>query len=112
MRSNALTTAPDGNTSILRAPPVMSFTFLAKSRANSWKMSLAGQVLWKRQVMVSCALTICGAESAEAPTTVAAPAFRNSRRERFTAASFLREREVRIFDIVAISSVALIFDAG
>ncbi len=32
------------------APPAMSFTFLAKSWAYSWKMSLAGQVLWKRSV--------------------------------------------------------------
>ncbi len=30
----------------------MSLTFLAKSLAYSWKMSLAGQVLWKRKDVV------------------------------------------------------------
>ena len=45
---NACTTAPAGSTSILRSPPVMSLTFLAKSSAYSWKMSFVGQVLCHR----------------------------------------------------------------
>ena len=50
-RSKAFTTEPAGSTSILSAPPVMSLTFFAKSRANSWKMSFAGQVLCQRMVI-------------------------------------------------------------
>jgi len=50
--------------------------FLAKSLAYSWKMSLAGQVLWKRKVVV-CAIATIGADMA-APAT-AAP-FRRPRR--------------------------------
>ncbi len=56
IRSNALTTAPAGSTSILSSPPDMSLTFLAKSPANSWKMSLVGQVLCQRIVTEPCAL--------------------------------------------------------
>src|SRR5688572_20715837 len=37
-----------------RRPPDMSFTFLAKSCANSWKMSFVGQVLWNRMVIGPC----------------------------------------------------------
>jgi hypothetical protein len=44
-RPKAGTTAPAGSTSILRSPPVMSLTFLAKSSAYSWKISFEGQVL-------------------------------------------------------------------
>ena len=60
-RSNAFTTAPAGSTSILRRPPVMSFTFLAKSRAYSWKMSFVGQVDWKRRLIGTWATSIVGA---------------------------------------------------
>ena len=45
------TTAPAGSTSILRSPPVMSLTFLAKSSAYSWKMSFDGQVLCQRMLI-------------------------------------------------------------
>jgi hypothetical protein len=64
------TTAPAGSTSILRRPPAMSLTFLAKSLAYSWKMSLAGQVDWKRSVVV-CAVATMG--TAMAPVATAAP---------------------------------------
>ena len=46
------TTAPDASTSTLRRPPDMSFTRLAKSLQNSWKMSRLGQVDWNFQVAV------------------------------------------------------------
>ena len=55
----------------------MSFTFLAKSRAYSWKMSFEGQVDCQRIVIGPWALAIIGNARAEAP---AAPA-RNLRRE-------------------------------
>ncbi|MNS66764.1 hypothetical protein D3C72_999910 [compost metagenome] len=55
----------------------MSFTFLAKSLAYSWKMSLAGQVLWKRSDVVWAMLTI-GADIA--PAATAAPLRRLRRR--------------------------------
>ena len=48
----------------------MSLTFLAKSCAYSWKMSLAGQVLCQRMLIGPCALTTLGA----ATVTAAAPA--------------------------------------
>src|SRR2546425_6520571 len=71
---NAGTTAPAGSTSILRSPPVMSLTFLAKSSAYSWKMSFCGQVLCHRIVMGPCALATVGAvAAAAAPATTAAP---------------------------------------
>ena len=57
----------------------MSLTFLAKSVAYSWKMSLAGQVLWKRKVVV-CAFEIIGAAIAAEPTAPAAACFRKPRR--------------------------------
>jgi hypothetical protein len=77
---NAGTTAPAGSTSILRSPPVMSFTFLAKSFAYSWKMSFAGQVLCQRMEIGPWALAIIGKPSAAAPPAAAAPV-RNLRRE-------------------------------
>src|SRR5262245_47670600 len=55
MRSNALTTLPAGSTSMLSRPPDICVTFLPKSAANSWKMSLVGQVLWKRRLMGAAA---------------------------------------------------------
>lgn len=63
-RPKAGTTAPAGSTSIFSSPPVMSLTFSAKSSAYSWKMSLLGQVLWKRICFGVCALAIIGAASA------------------------------------------------
>ena len=46
----------------------MSLTFLAKSSANSWKISFCGQVLCQRIVVTPCALTIFGkAERRRAP---------------------------------------------
>src|SRR4028118_1150085 len=44
--------APEASTSICRRPPDMSFTRLAKSLQNSWKMSRFGQVDWNFQVVV------------------------------------------------------------
>jgi hypothetical protein len=79
-RPNAGTTAPAGSTSILRSPPVMSFTFLAKSLAYSWKMSFAGQVLCQRIEIGPCALTMAGKPRVAAPVAAAAP-LRNLRRE-------------------------------
>ena len=73
------TTDPEGSTSIFSRPPAMSLTFLAKSLAYSWKMSLAGQVLWKRSEVV-CAIAMCGATMAPAPTAPAVADFRNWRR--------------------------------
>ena len=63
---NAGTTAPAGSTSILRSPPVMSLTFLAKSSAYSWKMSFDGQVLCQRMLIGPWALTTLGAATAAA----------------------------------------------
>jgi len=57
----------------------MSFTFLAKSVAYSWKMSLAGQVLWKRRLTV-CALDTMGAAMAPAATVPVAAFFKKRRR--------------------------------
>src|SRR5262249_61837662 len=78
MRSNALTTAPAGSTSILSWPPVISLTFLAKSWAYSWKISFAPQVLCQRQVIGSCALAMVG--RATAAVDAAAAPLRNLRR--------------------------------
>src|SRR5512138_1006238 len=80
-RSNAFTTAPAGSTSILRRPPVMSFTFLAKSRAYSWKMSFVGHVLCQRIVIGACATWIVGAAATAAPAAPTAAFFRNDRRD-------------------------------
>src|SRR6185369_3218588 len=55
----------------------MSLTFLAKSSAYSWKMSLAGQVLWNRKEVV-WATEIIGADIA--PAATAAPLSRLRRR--------------------------------
>src|SRR3954467_12131150 len=83
MRPKAGTTAFEGSTSILSSPPAMSFTFLAKSSAYSWKMSFVGQVDWKRRLIGPLwPLEIIGNASAEAP---AAPAM-NLRRDVFDAA--------------------------
>jgi len=60
----------------------MSFTFLAKSCAYSWKMSLDGQVLWKRNDAV-CATATMGADIA--PAATAAPFSRLRRRGLFWA---------------------------
>src|SRR5215470_45564 len=57
----------------------MSLTFLAKSCAYSWKMSLAGQVDWKRKLVV-CARDTAGAASAPAVAAPAAAFFRKRRR--------------------------------
>src|SRR6185503_14966921 len=62
-------------------PPVMSFTFFAKSRAYSWKMSFAGQVLCQRMLIGPWALTIVGKPSVAAPAVAAAAPARNLRRE-------------------------------
>src|SRR5690349_14021669 len=78
---NAGTTAPAGRTSILRSPPVMSFTIFAKSSAYSWKMSFDGQVDWKRKEIGPCAFTIIGKPSAVAPVAAAAAPVRNLRRD-------------------------------
>src|SRR5438093_906651 len=75
------TTAPAGSTSILRSPPVMSLTFLAKSRAYSWKMSFCGHVLCQRIVMGPCALATLGKPRAAAPVAATAAPFRNLRRD-------------------------------
>jgi hypothetical protein len=81
------TTEPLGSTSIFSRPPAMSLTFLAKSFAYSWKMSLAGQVLWKRKVVVCARLTI-GAARAAAPTAAVPVFFRKRRRcGRFSGAA-------------------------
>ena len=76
---NAGTTEPAGSTSIFRRPPAMSLTFLAKSAAYSWKMSLAGQVLWNRMLTV-WAVEIIGAASAPAAPAALAAFFRKRRR--------------------------------
>src|SRR5512139_3509346 len=84
---NAGTTAPEGSNSIFRREPPMSLTFLTKSLAYSWKMSFAGQVLWKRRVVV-WALETIGNPRAAVPAVAAAALERNFRR--VGAASFLR----------------------
>ncbi|SOZ19819.1 hypothetical protein CBM2633_B70023 [Cupriavidus taiwanensis] len=81
IRSNALTTAPAGSSSILRSPPDMSFTLVTKSPANSWKMSLVGQVLCQRIVTGPCALTMAGKPIAAAPAAAPAAPPRKPRRE-------------------------------
>src|SRR4029079_239517 len=73
---NAGTTAPAGSTSILRSPPVMSLTFLAKSCAYSWQISFDGQVLCHRMLIGPCAETTLGAATAVA----VAPAASTNRR--------------------------------
>src|SRR5688572_33324014 len=80
------------------SPPVMSLTFLAKSSAYSWKMSLVGQVLCQRMLIGPCALTTLGAATAAAPAT-AAP-LRNLRRE------VLASPAVLDFVIVSSQSIA------
>src|SRR5690242_18644184 len=57
----------------------MSLTFFAKSCAYSWKMSFAGQVLWKRNEVV-CARETIGAASAPPATAPVAAFWRNRRR--------------------------------
>src|SRR5262245_31353452 len=57
----------------------MSLTFLAKSSANSWKMSFEGQVLCQRMLIGPCAFATRGATTAAAVAS-AAP-LRNFRRE-------------------------------
>src|SRR2546423_13117980 len=59
----------------------MSFTFLAKSVAYSWKWSFAGQVLCQRIEIGPWALTIVGKPSVAAPAVAAAAPARNLRRE-------------------------------
>ncbi len=86
-RSNAFTTAPAGSTSILRRPPVMSFTFFAKSRAYSWKMSFVGQVDWKRRLIGAWATWIVGAAATTAPAAPTAAFLRNERREARTGST-------------------------
>src|SRR5262245_23730869 len=56
----------------------MSFTFLAKSRAYSWKMSFDGQVLCQRMLTGPWALTTVGAATVAAAAT--APVLMNLRR--------------------------------
>jgi hypothetical protein len=82
-RSKAFTTAPAGSTSILRRPPDMPFTLPAKSRAYSWKMSFAGQVLCQRMVIGDCATEIMGKPIAAAPAVPAAALLRKERRDSF-----------------------------
>jgi len=60
----------------------MSLTFLAKSRANSWKMSLVGQVLCQRMLVTPWARTMLGKPSAAAPPAAMA-ALSTLRREIF-----------------------------
>src|SRR6266487_3263926 len=59
----------------------MSFTFLAKSSAYSWKMSFDGQVLCQRIEIGPWALTIVGKPSVAAPAVAAAAPVKNLRRE-------------------------------
>ena len=69
---------PEAGTSVFRRPPDMSFTRLAKSLQNSWKISRFGQVDWNFHVAV-WALDIWGAA-----TVAAAPkpaTCRNRRRD-------------------------------
>src|SRR5262249_9283066 len=79
-RPKAGTTAPAGSTSILRSPPVMSFTFFAKSSAYSWKMSFCGHVDCHRIVIGPCAFRTAGTPNVAAPAATAAPV-RNVRRD-------------------------------
>jgi hypothetical protein len=58
----------------------MSLTFFAKSSAYSWKMSFDGQVLWKRMLVVVCAVAIIGVAIAPAVPTAVAALFRKRRR--------------------------------
>jgi hypothetical protein len=55
----------------------MALTLLAKSTAYSWKMSFAGQVLWKRRLTGAAAFAIEGKPNVAAPVAVAAAAPRN-----------------------------------
>ncbi len=60
----------------------MSFTFLAKSSAYSWKMSFAGQVDCQRMLIGPVwPLAIIGKPSVAAPAVAAAAPARNLRRE-------------------------------
>ncbi|MNS87489.1 hypothetical protein D3C72_1214360 [compost metagenome] len=81
IRSKALTTAPAGSSSIFKSPPDMAFTLATKSPANSWKMSLVGQVLCQRMVTGPCAFTIAGNPIAAAPAAAPAAPPRKPRRE-------------------------------
>src|SRR2546425_9640563 len=78
---NAGTTAPAGSTSILRSPPVMSLTFLAKSSAYSWKMSFCGHVDCHRIVIGPWAFTTAGKPRAAAPAAATAAPVRKVRRD-------------------------------
>jgi hypothetical protein len=90
---NAGTTAPEGSTSIFRRLPAMSLTFLAKSCAYSWKMSLVGQVLWKRIVAVWARL-MDGAASAPVATAAVEAALRNLRRRGALSARLMGSPEL------------------
>src|SRR5688500_2503498 len=68
--SNGLTIAPAGSMSMRSLPLDMSFTLRAKSFANSWKISLAGQVLWKRS---RCCGRFATAGAPSSAPAVAAP---------------------------------------
>jgi len=59
----------------------MSFTFLAKSRAYSWKMSFCGHVDCQRIVMGPWALRTEGKPRAAAPAAASAAPVRNVRRD-------------------------------
>src|SRR5690606_33829535 len=78
-----------GSTSMRSSPPVMSLIFWARSRANSWKMSTVGQVLWKRKDVGVCALTMAGKPSVAAAAVPAAAPPRKRRRDACTVASVL-----------------------
>jgi len=65
----------------------MSLTFLAKSLAYSWKMSLAGHVDCQRMEMGPCALATMGKPSVATPA--AAAPFRNRRRGASTGVCWL-----------------------
>ncbi|HZV55150.1 MAG TPA: hypothetical protein VFF82_09440, partial [Rhodocyclaceae bacterium] len=59
----------------------MSFTFLAKSSAYSWKISLVGQVLCQRMLIGDWATAIIGNPVIAAPVAPIAALARNLRRE-------------------------------
>src|SRR5690606_7850013 len=85
-RLNAGTTAPAGRISMRSWPSAMSLTFLAKSTANSWKMSFDGQVLCMRSVMgPDWAREMAGKPSAVPAAPAAAAPARNFRREGLTS---------------------------
>src|SRR3972149_3353504 len=107
-RPKAGTTAPAGSTSILSSPPVMSFTFLAKSSAYSWKISLVGQVLWNLRLVIS-ALTMLGKPIVAAPPTEAAVAVRNFRRDIVRTEFFgLADFDLLVFLFIASSLLQVV----